>query len=197
VDARGSAAFSRAFLAGTVCVPGSKAFTGYFGSIAPEDTPVALLVASAADAARLAQRLHLIGFDRVLGFAVADEAIAARRTAGQPVASLAAADLADVRRRLAGPRSPRLVDVRSAAERMHGTIPGALGVPLGDLREWAARAPPANGTALPVVVHCQTGTRAVIGASVLVAAGFSDVTPMAGGFDAWTAAGLPVSTPAR
>ena len=191
VDTRSSAAFLAGFVPGALCVPKSKAFTSYFGSVAPEEAPVVLLVAHPADLAPLVHRLHLIGFDRVTGWAVAADVLDARRHAGRSVPRLGAADLPEVRRRLATHRPPLLLDVRSAGERVSGAIPGAVGVALGDLAAWADRQPREG----PVIVQCQTGTRAVIGASVLAARGFVDITPMTGGYDAWTAAGLPVLTP--
>jgi len=42
-------------------------------------------------------------------------------------------------------------------------------------------------------VHCETGTRASIAASLLMARGFSDVTVLTGGYDGWRKAGLPVT----
>jgi hydroxyacylglutathione hydrolase len=72
-----------------------------------------------------------------------------------------------------------------------GLIPGATPVALSGLDDWAASAP----RDVPLIVHCQTGTRAIVGASLLRARGFTDVTPMTGGFEAWTAAGHPVVVP--
>ncbi|HVA56670.1 MAG TPA: MBL fold metallo-hydrolase [Gemmatimonadaceae bacterium] len=192
IDTRPSAAFCTGFVPGAICVPKSKSFSGYFGTVAPEEAPVVVLVDNASDVSPLVQRLRLIGFDRVAGWAVAAEVLAARRRSGSPVATLDRADLAEVRRRLAGRRPPRLVDVRGAGEREAGVIPGSIGVALGDLADWAAAASRED----PVIVQCHAGSRAVIGASVLVGRGFANVTPMTGGYDAWTAAGLPVLTPA-
>ena len=44
----------------------------------------------------------------------------------------------------------------------------------------------------PIAVHCQGGTRSAIAASLLQAQGFTNVANVAGGIQAWTAAGLPV-----
>lgn len=188
VDTRSSAAFLAGFVPGALCVPGSRSFSGYFGAVAPEEAPVVLLVSHPADLAPLVQRLHLIGFDRVTGWAVASDVLDARRHAGSPVPLLSTADLREVRRRLATDRPPLLLDVRGADERVFGAIAGAVDVALGNLAAWADQGP----RDVPVIVQCQTGTRAVIGASVLAARGFADVTPMIGGYDAWAAAGLPV-----
>jgi hydroxyacylglutathione hydrolase len=193
VDTRPSAAFCGGFTPGAICVPRSKSFTSYFGTIAPEEGPVVLLVNAPHDVAPLAERLRMIGFDRVVGWAVATDVLDVRIHAGARTATLAVGDLAEVRRRLASREAPRLIDVRGAGEREAGVIPGAIGVALGDLAGWAATAPRQGA----VIVQCHAGTRAVTGASVLVGRGFAEVTPMSGGFDAWAAAGLPVVRPSR
>jgi hydroxyacylglutathione hydrolase len=43
----------------------------------------------------------------------------------------------------------------------------------------------------PVAVHCKSGYRSMIACSLLERAGHSNVINVAGGFDAWHAAGLP------
>ncbi|HEY5219308.1 MAG TPA: rhodanese-like domain-containing protein [Gemmatimonadaceae bacterium] len=193
VDARPSAEFRRAFVPGSVCVPKSKSFTTYFGAIAPEHAPVVLLVARDGDVAPLSRALRLIGFDEIVGWAPASAIIEARRGRGAAIESLAAVDVPSVQARLAEANPPLVLDVRGAGERQYGVIAGSVGVALNNVRDWAGRGDTAHDA--PIVVHCHTGTRAVIGASLLVAQGFSDVTPMTGGFDAWLAAGLPVQTP--
>lgn len=191
IDTRLSADFIRAFVPGTICVPRSRSFLGYFGAVAPEQAPVLLLVARQGDVAPLARSLRLIGFDELLGWAPADGVVEARRKRGQPIGTLESADVQAVRAHLADGRPPTLLDVRTAAERQFGQIPGARAAYLGNLNEATADLP----CELPIIVYCQGGTRAVIGASLLVAKGFHHVTPMIGGVDAWHAAGLPLVTP--
>lgn len=43
-----------------------------------------------------------------------------------------------------------------------------------------------------VVLLCETGSRSAIGASLLAAAGFTDVTNLTGGIVAWRREGLPL-----
>jgi hydroxyacylglutathione hydrolase len=44
----------------------------------------------------------------------------------------------------------------------------------------------------PVVLVCESGSRSSIGASLLTATGFTDVTNLAGGINAWRQEGLPL-----
>ena len=150
-----------------------------------------LLVADPSHAEEIAGWLHLIGFDDVRGWALAADVLAADGPGGSDHLSLDAVALDEARRRLAHETPPLLLDVRTAGERLFGIIPGATAVALNGLDDWAREH---TARDVPVIVHCQSGTRAIIGASVLRARGFTNVTPMTGGYEAWTAAGLPVHT---
>ncbi|MBR7675826.1 rhodanese-like domain-containing protein [Streptomyces daliensis] len=91
-----------------------------------------------------------------------------------------------------------LVDIRYAELRERdGTVPGALVVERNEL-EWRLdptcphRAPEATGFELPVVVLCNEGYASSLAARSLEALGLTRVADLAGGFQAWRAAGLPV-----
>ena len=82
-----------------------------------------------------------------------------------------------------------LLDVRSGAEWREGHISSALHVPLGYLTAHLADVPSDR----PVVVQCRSGSRSAITASLLRRLGRREVVNLAGGIDAWRAAGRPVS----
>lgn len=93
-----------------------------------------------------------------------------------------------------------LVDIRYAALRdRDGLIPGALVVERNEL-EWRLdpqgghRAPEATGHGLRVVVICNEGYASSLAAASLRQLGLSHATDLVGGFQAWRAAGLPVTT---
>ena len=56
----------------------------------------------------------------------------------------------------------------------------------------AARLADLPATDQPIVLYCQTGRMSAIAAETLVKAGYTDVWDLAGGMEAWTAAGLPL-----
>jgi rhodanese-related sulfurtransferase len=92
-----------------------------------------------------------------------------------------------------------LVDIRPAAQRAaEGEIPGALIVERNVL-EWRfdpasdARLPQA-GYGLQVVVVCSEGYTSSLAAAALQDLGISGATDLDGGFRAWQAAGLPVTS---
>jgi hydroxyacylglutathione hydrolase len=74
-----------------------------------------------------------------------------------------------------------IVDVRNQTEWNAGHLPGAIHIPLTRIAEHIDELRDAG----PLVVHCQGGARSVIAASVLRAAGITDVTNVDGGYPAW------------
>jgi rhodanese-related sulfurtransferase len=98
---------------------------------------------------------------------------------------------ADLKARLAGRAPPLLVDVREESEWAAGHLPGAVHIPRGLLEfRVGAAAPDADA---PIVVYCASGARAALAAESLGRMGYRRVESLAGGFQAWRAAGLPVT----
>ncbi|MEU8536584.1 rhodanese-like domain-containing protein [Streptomyces parvulus] len=92
-----------------------------------------------------------------------------------------------------------LVDIRYAALRERdGVIPGALLVERNEL-EWrldprgSHRLPEATGHDVQVVVVCNEGYASSLAAESLHRLGLHRATDLVGGFQAWRAAGLPVT----
>jgi rhodanese-related sulfurtransferase len=90
-----------------------------------------------------------------------------------------------------------LVDIRPASQRAtEGSIPGALVVERNVL-EWrfdpysTARLPVAGSTDLQVIVFCSQGYASSLAAASLQDIGLWRASDVAGGFQAWHAAGLP------
>ncbi|TDU03857.1 rhodanese-related sulfurtransferase [Streptomyces sp. 846.5] len=96
-----------------------------------------------------------------------------------------------------------LVDIRYAALRERdGTVPGALVVERNEL-EWRLdplcdyRLPEATGHDLHIIVLCNEGYASSLAARSLQALGLRRATDLIGGFQAWAAAGLPVTAPGQ
>lgn len=85
---------------------------------------------------------------------------------------------------------PLIVDVRSEAARDDGRIPGAI-VTLGDELAPELIAHPKEAL-IVVYCACPNDASAVLAARKLLERGFRNVRPLAGGIDAWTAAGRPL-----
>lgn len=89
-----------------------------------------------------------------------------------------------------------LIDVREPDEYAAGHLPGAMGIPRGLLEFRCSAAPELQPRDLKIVVYCKTGGRAALAACALHEMGYVSVQSLAGGFDAWAAAGGAVAKPA-
>ncbi len=188
IDLRPIAAFARGAVRGTINLPLNTAFVGRAGWLVPYDRDVYLLAGDDADTVTraAARELTLIGIDRVRGWFGSD-ALESEDGARQTIPQLSAAEAAE---RVRSGRAT-VIDVRTADEWAHGHVSGALHVPLGRLQENASRLP---ADTQQLVLQCESGGRSAVAASVLLALGVPNVANMEGGFAAWRAAGLPVTT---
>ncbi|WP_034608835.1 rhodanese-like domain-containing protein [Cellulomonas sp. URHD0024] len=96
-----------------------------------------------------------------------------------------------------------LVDIRPAAQRAaEGEVPQSVVIERNVL-EWrldpssAHRIPAATGYDLQIVVLCSEGYTSSLAAASLADLGLHRATDVIGGYHAWAAAGLPVSSAAR
>lgn len=90
-------------------------------------------------------------------------------------------ELAD---RLAGGDPVYLLDVRQPEEHAHAAIPGSVLIPLGELAGRVNEVQPPVG--VPVVAYCHHGVRSLSAVTILERAGFTEVSSLHGGIDAWS-----------
>jgi len=83
---------------------------------------------------------------------------------------------------------PLIVDVRLPSEWMGLRIGTVLNLPLNKLADLSAKLNPSD----PVVAVCNSAYRSTMAIGVLERKGFAKVTSLAGGSEAWIAAGYPV-----
>ena len=92
--------------------------------------------------------------------------------------------------RLINQKDAPMLDVREPAEFAAGHILGAKNVPLAQVEARAAEF--AKWKAKPVIVYCDSGSRATSAMPLLKQHGFAEVYNLSGGYSAWQQAGLPV-----
>ena len=92
----------------------------------------------------------------------------------------------DLKHQMNAGDKPQLVDVRSPGEYAAGHVPGAINIPMEEVPGRMADLDPNR----PIVLVCQSGTRAAITKTALSASLTTRV--LQGGTSAWTNAGLPV-----
>jgi rhodanese-related sulfurtransferase len=88
-----------------------------------------------------------------------------------------------------------LIDVREADEYAAGHLPGAVHISRGLLEFKLSGTPALAARDQKVVLYCKTSGRAALAACAMLDMGYLQVVSLAGGFDAWAAAGKPVHQP--
>lgn len=178
VDLRSRGRFAAAHLPGSVSVEYSTQFATYVGWLVPWQDDIVLLTDSPDVLEPALRDLARIGIDGIGTHVLTDE---------QPLAAAyRRATWAEFRTPTAGARV--VLDVRQRDEWEAGHLPGAIHVPVQDV-ETAGPTLPAG----EVWVHCRSGYRAGIAASLLHRLGRS-VVHVDDAWDQVAALGIPTTT---
>lgn len=192
LDIRPAASFAAGHIPGSINVPYGRSFTTWAGWMLPYDAAIYLLV----DQDRLEHLdgaigdLAVIGLDHTAGY-FGDDAIQHWVSDGGDAETTPLVEAEELAKMM-GRTDVQILDVRSEEEWKQGHVPGASHIPLGHLRDHFDELSRHSR----IVVHCQSGGRSAIAASLLQAAAFTDVIDFRGGFSAWEEANLPIEKPA-
>lgn len=187
LDVRSNADFAAAHVPGSVNIALSGQFAAWAGAIMGLSARPVLVADTPEQYAEARLRLARVGIEDPRGFL--QGGIAAWKQAGFPVADVPQITVQELSRKRG--QNLQVLDVRRDPEWHAGHIEGAEWLPLDNFKISAPELDPSS----PVAVHCQGGYRSMIACSLLQRAGIENVMNVAGGFDAWRQAGLPVEIP--
>ncbi len=190
VDLRDRTAYAASHVHGSVGIALGNQFSTYLGWLMPWGTPLSLIGESPEQVADAQRMLVRIGIDELQGSATgsAEELSAGRPTSSYPRHTFADLPEGIVAADEATDSDRVILDVRRDDEYAGGYIPGAAHVPMHQLLEKIDSLPPGQ-----LWVHCASGFRASIAASLLDRAG-RDVVFIDDEFDSAVAAGLTTQT---
>ncbi|WP_016881483.1 MULTISPECIES: MBL fold metallo-hydrolase [unclassified Rhodococcus (in: high G+C Gram-positive bacteria)] len=179
LDARTPDDFAAGHVRGSVNVGFDGRFAETGGMVADIGEKI-ILITYPGQEQDAAMRLARIGSDGASGFFTVD-------TDGDFGAELV--DLIEVAPRTTVAELDRLlaedaitlIDIRNPGEREVGVIPGAVPIPLAQLRSRVGELPIDR----PIVVHCAGGWRSSVAASLLRARGIEQVSDLVGGYTEW------------
>ena len=158
---------------GAVSVPVSgTSFATKAGFVLDPEEPVCVLAATVAEAERAIRGLRSVAFLDVLGYAL-----------GAGPEQSGSVDVNELDDLVAA--GAEVIDVREKDERDTGYIPGSRNIPYRLLGLGGADLP----TDRPIVTICESGPRAAIAASILVAKGYDARPVVGGGIAGWRARG--------
>ena len=195
LDTRPAAQFGAGHVPGSINIPLSGQYASWAGTVLGLDVPLLLV---AEDPERLEEsrmRLARVGIENVVG--CLEGGILAWEQAGLPLDQVPQISVLDLHQELRDrPDEIQVIDVRRPVEWEAGHIEQATLRPLDSLPSPMSPAAAAHALAAlnpnqPVAVHCKSGYRSSIAASLLQRAGFQAVMNVVVGFDAWQAQKLP------
>lgn len=186
IDVRTRIAFATGHVAGMINIGIDGQFSTYLGWIIPWGTPLTLVGETPEQVADAQRELVRIGIDHLEGAATGSP----EQWTDLPLGRFERAQFADLAL-LRHHRQVAVLDVRRGSEFADAHLDGALHIPLHDVPRRLGDVPAGE-----IWVHCATGYRASIAASILAAQGHPLVVVLDDDFDEHaSASGLPVVSP--
>ncbi len=182
VDTRPVDRFKKGHLAGSIYSPLGGMFHTAAGSYVDPGSDIVLIV----EETRLEQALRecvRIGLDRVVSY-ITPDTLDRYAASGAELASLRDVSPSQLSEALQKDH-PLILDVRKATEHAERAIPGAMNKAHTRLAESVDDLPRDRD----IYVHCKAGVRSVVASSLMLRQGLRPIN-VAGGFDAWAAAGF-------
>lgn len=183
VDTRSSAVFSSGHIPGTINIPFFDSFTEWMGWLTDYNSDVYLIIDESLQD-RAVNMLHGIGVDNIKG--VFPTEMVQKMESLREYPTITPKETKELKAK----NEVVILDVRFESEWKEDHIPEAEHIMLGDLNEKAESVLPSDKA---VAVHCASGKRSAIAASILLNKGF-DVKNVDGGFMKWKQEDLEVTS---
>ena len=186
LDVRDREAFAAGHVPRSIFIGIDGSFAPWVGALIKDIHQPIVLVAEPGREEEVITRLARVGFDQTLGYL--DGGLPAWKAAGREIDTVDTVDAeAYVHEREAakqdGRPTPPLIDVRKPTEHEAGHLSGTNNVPLVDLNEHLKDFPRGQSFAL----HCASGYRSMIAASILKNRGIHNFRDVRGGWKALSA----------
>jgi rhodanese-related sulfurtransferase/glyoxylase-like metal-dependent hydrolase (beta-lactamase superfamily II) len=185
VDVRDTSVYAAEHLPGSVNIGIRGRFETWVGTMVPwamHESDKLVVLGGKAELKEALYRLQRIGYEASV---LAPETWKSAKLPTKKVEFIKPPDLYG---QMKAGTAPVIVDVRLPNEWMGLRIGEVVNLPLTHLSELSAKLDPTQ----PVVTVCNSAYRSSMAIGLLEAKGFQKVTSLAGGSEAWIAAGLPV-----
>jgi hydroxyacylglutathione hydrolase len=178
LDTRNSAEFTQGFIPGAVSIGLNGRFAEWAGSLLPFDVPL-LLVSDPGKEKESIIRLARVGLDKVEGYL--DGGYEAWKKSGEETDLIIDVEPDELMMDIPFDKNLVVVDVRKPVEFAQGHLPDAINIPLNDMIDPASMANIEDRHNL--YVHCASGYRSIIAASLLKRQGLHNLRNVVGGWD--------------
>lgn len=177
LDTRHKDEFTQGFIPGSVFIGLEGRFAEWAGSLLPFDEKI-ILVTDAGKEKETIIRLARVGFENVVGYV--DGGFEAWKKAGEEIDMLINVEADELAMDIPFDENLVVLDVRKPTEFAEGHVKNAINIPLNDMKDPVSMAEIEEQQ--NVYVHCQSGYRSVIAASMLKRQGIHNLRNVAGGW---------------
>jgi hydroxyacylglutathione hydrolase len=174
VDVRLGSEYDRGHIPGSYHVGMDGPFSAWVGWLIPRGRPIVLAGGTDADHREAQRQLQRIGFDRISG--AFDGGMDSWQSSGRVLSTFETVDIEDMAEWIVSAQPMTVVDARDDHEWAAGHVPGAVHMYVPDVPHRANEI----SREAPVAVHCATGYRAGIAASLLEQAGMKRIIHVKG-----------------
>jgi len=178
LDTRNEIEFTKGFVPGSINIGLEGRFAEWAGSLLSFDKPI-LLVTEPGEEKESIIRLARVGFDKVKGYL--DGGYPAWKKAGEEIDMIIDVEPDELMMDIPYDENLVILDVRKPSEFAEGHLPGAVNLPLDDMKDPGSMANLDDINNL--YVHCAGGYRSVIASSLLKRQGFHNLRNIVGGWD--------------
>ena len=189
VDVRPGREYDRAHIPGSYSVGLEGPWSAWVGWLVPRGRPIVLVGGSDAQHREAQRQLYRIGFDTIEG--ALDGGMDAWKAAGRELSIFETVDVEDMAAWILSAEPMTVVDARDEHEWAAGHVPGSVHIYVPDVPYRAGEIP----LEAPVAVHCASGYRAGIAASLLEQAGLKRIIHVNGPYSDWDRLHLAESRP--
>src|SRR5579859_2316105 len=180
IDIRSATEYDRAHIPGSYSIPiGGDSFSAWAGWLVARERSIVLVGGTVAQHREAQLQLHRIAFDRIAG--TLDGGLEAWAASNRPTSQFETATIEEMAGWILNGEVMTVVDARDDHEWAAGHAPGAVHMYLPDVPHQAAEIPVGS----PVAVHCASGYRAGMAASLLEQAGLKRIIHVNGDFSQW------------
>ena len=177
LDTRNSAEFTLGFVPGSVSIGLNGRFAEWAGSLLPFDAPL-LLVSDPGKEKESIIRLARVGLDKVQGYL--EGGYQAWKNSGEQTDLIIDVEPDELMMDIPFDKNLVVVDVRKPVEFAEGHLPDSINIPLNEMTDPASMANIEERHNL--YVHCASGYRSIIAASLLKRQGIHNLRNIAGGW---------------
>ena len=172
IDVRSKTDFAKSHIPRSIFIGLDGGFAPWVGDMIRDIATPILLVTDAGREEEAVTRLSRVGFDNTLGFL--DGGVTAWKESGRELDSITQIEASD----LAQLSDSAVYDMRKPAEYANGHVDNAVNTPLSDINNHLTDYPDDGN----FYIHCQSGYRSLIAASVLKSRGIHNFQEVIGGY---------------